>query len=840
MKNDFKVKTMVFLMYFFKILVFSQSLSWNNQPNPLELEQGKTILINATYNTDGNSFNYIWLKLQKKNSSDEIIEEFNSVFFNGTNPVSNQDTINILYKIADDIPLSSELKDGEYYYFLFSMWTSAGWTSIDLRPLIIENSSSGGGESTNVIANLDVNHIIGNIKEFKRSKFINIHSDQIENEWNGDNAANNLRDDFLNDLDVYMGRNTGGISWQLSQMKEDTNRKGYVDTLDLKSRASDWRNHYAQRTEVHPYEIRNNLIVAGQLHPFWTGEGQQETGKGWKFANASATGDYMGRYIKEFHSDNGQPKPTWIEVINEPAYERLGGASNFTNDILDIAEFHNDVADAIKVHLPNAKVGGYTTAFPNFEKGNFKRWKNRWKLFMDVAGDKMDFWSIHLYDWPSINNGKKEFRSGGNVEATFDMMEQYSIMKFGIVKPFIISEYGAQTNDYNKDQWSAYRDWLHVRSSNSLLMSFMDRPNLIASAINFLIVKAEWGFFDGIPYNHRLMRKENEPNSYTGKWVYSDMVKLYELWSKVKGKRIDTKSDNLDIQIDGYVDNNKAYIILNNLNFVDETINLNLFGVNNNMISSINKKQTYTDGNALIFDDESIDINTKSIILKSEATVILEYTFANNLEVNETNIEKKYYANEYLKEISTNTPIIFNINNVEKKTFGEAVLRIGLGRLHNLSLKPILKVNNTIIEVPDNWRGDNQFERERFFGLLEIPVSYDLLNFNNKISIEFPDSTGYISSVTMQVYEFNSNIRERTLKNQDFSFTDKVGVYPNPTNGILNLNNLSIYKKISIFNLNGKKLKTFTNKQILDVKDLSDGVYILKTDNGFVTKFIKN
>ena len=47
--------------------------------------------------------------------------------------------------------------------------------------------------------------------------------------------------------------------------------------------------------------------------------------------------------------------------------------------------------------------------------------------------------------------------------------------------------------------------------------------------------------------------------------MYTEIVKFYQLWANVKGTRVDTKSCNLDTQIDTYVNGNKAYVIINNL-----------------------------------------------------------------------------------------------------------------------------------------------------------------------------------------------------------------------------------------------------------------------------------
>lgn len=827
----------LFLLFFTKLT--SQTLVWNNKPNSLEFELGSALPLNLTYNTNGSTFNYIWIKLQKKSASNTVLEEFDSVFYTGNNLELTQDTVNLTYSLPNAIPLSSELVNGEYYQLFVAMWSGTSTcTGLDLLINIVQaNGGVNNVGNTKVVATLNTKHIVGNIDSFNRSKFITIHSNQGDNEWNGANAVQDLREDFLKGYDVFMGRDTGGITWHLNQIEEDPIRAGFANPSAITNRAPYWREVYKNKN-IQEYEARNNLIIAAQHHPFWTGNGQKNTGQGWQFANATAVGEYMGRYIKEFHKDNGEPKPKFIEVMNEPAYADYGGPSDYQNSIQDIADFHNDVADAIKEQLPDAKVGGYTTAFPNFEKGDFERWHKRWKLFMDVAGEKMDFWSIHLYDFPSIG-GKKQFRSGSNLEATFDMMEQYSMMKFGKVKPFVISEYGAQTHDYNNQEWSAYRDWLHVRSSNSMLPSFIDRPNLIASTINFIIAKAEWGYTN-VPYVHRLLRKENEPNAYTGNWVYTDMIKFYQLWADVKGTRIDTYSDNLDIQVDGYLNGDKFYLIMNNLNFNDEVIDLSFLNTTGNSITAINKKHVYVNGFTPILENETLPTDISTITLKSEGTMILEITFNTAVSVTETNTETKYYASTYLKPIVANTANTFLIHDVLKSNFGEAILRIGLGRLHQLSLKPIVKVNNIAITVPDNWRGDDQKDRERFFGVLEIPISFDVLQNNNIVSVEFPDSGGHISTVTMQVYNFSSDIRNNTLSVQNHqNVHPQIKIYPNPTKGMLKIKSNFSYNYLNVYDLRGVKVASFYKNDNLNIAHLIAGVYYIKTDNGFIQKIIK-
>ena len=155
---------------------------------------------------------------------------------------------------------------------------------------------------------IDVNpnfkHSVGGLDTFKRKQMIKIHADHVEGDWEiGNNFGNNteLRDTFLNGLDVYLGRNTGGISWHINQVAEDPGRPGHADSSDLARRGQVVRNNYSRNPLLKPFESRNELIIAAQHRPFFP-DGTN-TGRGWALANGSATGEYMGRFINEFFGD---------------------------------------------------------------------------------------------------------------------------------------------------------------------------------------------------------------------------------------------------------------------------------------------------------------------------------------------------------------------------------------------------------------------------------------------------------------------------------------------------------------------------------------------------------
>ncbi|MEO1449115.1 MAG: Ig-like domain-containing protein [Bacteroidota bacterium] len=602
-------------------------------------------------------------------------------------------------------------------------------------------------------------HAVEGVDTFDRANMVKIHADHVEGEWGlGNNFGNftDLRDTFLNGLDVYMGRNTGGISWYSNQVFEDPNRPGFADSVNVATRGQNARNSYANNTSIHAYEARNELVIAAQQHPFYP-DGTP-TGQGWAFANGTATGEYMAHYINNFHGSNGPPEPPYVEIMNEPLYDLVTVGDE---EPVDVFQFHNEVADAIRARNSTVQIGGYTAAFPNFEVNDFQRWHDRWKLFIDMSGDRMDYWSIHFYDFNLSWSNTQELRRGSNMEATLDMLEHYSMLKLNEIKPLVISEFGGRALTLESGPWTPYRDWMSMKSWTSMLLAYGERPQLILSAIPFVIVKAEWGRQpDGDPYPWRLMRKNNELAGQTGEhWVYTEFVKFYQLWSEVNGTRVDSRSTDPDVQCNTYVEGNKMYVVLNNLYFQDTTVNLNLVEQTGNPIQNIHVKHLHlnTAGDAPLL-DESNPATLNSVQIGAEGSVVIEYTYQNPVAMDEGVDETKYYADTYLTPIIPYAEHSFQVNGVNKTPLGEAVLRLGMGRDHGKNLRPNVKINGFDLEVPTNYMGYDQGPRATWFGVIEVPVPYYYLQADNEITVQFPDAGGYISSLALRVYNHTDSV----------------------------------------------------------------------------------
>ena len=607
---------------------------------------------------------------------------------------------------------------------------------------------------------LNMKHTVGGVSTFDRHKHINAHSHLSEPDWVGEDE---LLDVLITDLNVSFGRDNGTMIEYLRRASEDPKRPGYVDPEYMKTAGRLHRKmvYGTHKAYLHKYDAINDIMIGGQPHAFLPNPGEEKTD--WQLGGADAIGEYMGRFLQEFYREtgesplDGQSRPTMVEVLNEPLYHFIDGHRGKARTAKSIFEFHNGAAKAIRRFDDTVLIGGPTMAFPIFEERNFARWDERMKLFIDTCGEQMDFYSLHFYDFNNRGEHGRDDYKGARLEATLDMIEQYSLLRLGEVKPYVISEYGGRDHKLENRAWTAIRDWHFLKSATPLFMSFLDRPDLMLKTIPFITAKAEWGRKNGVPYNRRLMHQVKErPGQFGDDWMFTDLVMYYEFWSDVNGTRVMSRVDNPDVLIKSYVDENKAYVILSNLNPSDETVALNLFDGQETGIRSVKVKHLCRVADGPLLDEKTVKGSLKSFTLKPEASAILEYTFESEVQLNQDAEETKYYATDYNKPITANHAVGFEIKDVKTGKKGDAFLRIGFGREQDCSRQPVVRFNRRALEVPANYSGSTQATRPAFFGLLEIPVPYELLKADNNIEVTFPDADGRISSVTLRHFHYTS------------------------------------------------------------------------------------
>ncbi|WP_131818671.1 MULTISPECIES: agarase [Sphingomonas] len=675
--------------------------------------------------------------------------------------------------------------------------------------------------NVSINVNADVRHVVGGVSSFSREKFINIHAINSDLEWWGGNAQSlnqpqevpDLLNGFVKNLDVYFGRDSGSMAYELTRVPQGS-QPGYADANAMASLSALPRTYgyhtAAQRTVVGSAEFEKRMaswVLVAQERPFFP-NGYPIANQGWAFSRTdtqaapfgSSTGHFIGNYLARYFNQSGSVgagagiiKPKFVEAINEPLYTliddpapHLAGYPRPTYN--DVFRYHDGVRNQVRPlnTARQVQVGGYTPAFPDFEEAEpsnaalFARWNARDGAWLGGAGRNMDFVSLHLYDFegiPKNGNVYKQYRKGSNVEATFDMLDYAMNWAYGgQLKPLVISEYGARAHQVEPNAWTPQRDWFYLKAMNSLMLQFMERPDRIAKAIPFVVLKGEWGR-TSVPYNWRLLRQAFEDgtpaNAGNGTWVYTEMVNFYRLWNGVKGTRLESWAADRDFLVDAYVDGaaKDLYVIINSLESTPRTVDLKLLGIPaGSTVTQVEQRHLYPDANGRPILSTSTSASVPgSVVLGSEATMVLRIRYSTAPAQPHTLSQSRHYATVGSSTVLTNivagSTHNFTVPNVTPGANGEAVLRLGVGREHGKSLQPVITFNGVTLSVPTDYRGYDQYNggkgRSRFFGVLEIPVPLSALRASNNIGVRFPDSGGAISSVVL-----DNSVSTRSLARQ--------------------------------------------------------------------------
>jgi len=578
----------------------------------------------------------------------------------------------------------------------------------------------GATAPVTVTVDLETQRFLGDVSELDRDKYFTHHSGSASD---SDVAA------FRSEYDVEPGRQFWGA---LPYAKNQTGQVGV----------------YPNTTPSTDQSVRPATQVVHTGHP--RDALRYDT-------DVQAAADWVTTYYTTVVNE----VPQFYEPINEPFVH--AGDAEFSDAPstdamrLKMAQLYAAIGEAVDQTpaLANMNVVGYSSAWPSVELWDFDHWDSRMKMFMDVAGEHMDAFSTHLYDGINVT-GQNNRRSGSNSEAILDLIETYSFAKWGEVKPHALTEYGGIENGYG-ETYSDIRSAQSLRSQNHLLFNFLERENDVLISIPFTSDKATW-FLDPTngcePYSAALFKLGNhDPSDCSGTFEYTWRVHFYDLWQDVKGDRGVIKTSDPDVQAQLFVDGNTAYVAVNNLADDLQTLNLEflsgLSGLQNVEIRAMEiptnaaLQPTYT--------ETTQTTAPASITLDSGATAVLVFNFDAAIEFNKTVESEKYYTGTHLQAIAANQAMTFDFDGVETSSVGDAILRMSIGRKHDRSKAPEVTVNGTAVDVPVDWKGYDQANRDDFFGMIEIPVPIALLQANNTVEVTFPDSGGRVSSMILNV-----------------------------------------------------------------------------------------
>lgn len=471
-----------------------------------------------------------------------------------------------------------------------------------------------------------------------------------------------------------------------------------------------------------------------------------------------------GAWAAEYYSKHVKGAvPEFFEPINEPFVHARDKCFNMHGQEMRMlmADFYAQTGKHIHAEpsLKKMKIIGYAAAYPAMELRDFDHWNNTMKMFIDRAGEYMDGLSVHLYDGINIV-GKSSRRSGSNSEAILDLMENYSFIRLGKVLPLAVTEYGGIDN--TSKGYHPIASVRTVASFNHILFNLLEREDKMLISIPFVSDKAEWHItkqYNFEPYGAALFVANNPYDLKNTAWKLNDKKYFFKLWKDVKGERVDIVSDNPDIQVAAFKDDDRLYIAIDNLDDYTHKVNLknvlNWKGVDNVSVRSL--KMIFDKG--IVYDEKTLNSMPQSIDIIKDETIILCADISRKKYSNRI-VRTKYYSNTYLQPVEAGKPIVFDFDGLKPGT-GRAVLRMSIGRKHEMSKKPEIMVNGKKVDMPDNWRGYDQTGRDDFFGMIEIPFDYRLIRKGkNSVSVTFSDNGGRVATMILQTERYDKKVRK--------------------------------------------------------------------------------
>lgn len=159
----------------------------------------------------------------------------------------------------------------------------------------------------------------------------------------------------------------------------------------------------------------------------------------------------------------------------------------------------------------------------------------------------------------------------------------------------------------------------------------------------------------------------------------------------------------------------------------------------------------------------------------------------------------------------------------------------------------LVKVSTTSQTDIDSFVDIATYTEADFTGAGNSPTS----NLTAQKTVSLGDYSGeqiYIAFVMIQNdgdnWSLDDVVVSGTLGTTTFDGSTKISIFPNPTDGIININSNKSFEKSILFDVLGKEVKSFGNEMSLDISGLNSGVYILKifTTEGTLSshRIIKN
>jgi len=648
-------------------------------------------------------------------------------------------------------------------------------------------------QATSLTVNTDQRRTIGGVSTLDRAKYFN-HTDTLAPPSSSN--LGNLRQEVYSQsgLNLTPGRGSSEFDQTIGQLLgEDAARPGFMDPSQLRNKLrTDFRDFTTNsgRWESFRNSTTDPIYVlsgrSAEFFPDYFRQGEQSN----LFPNRDSYSEFLNIFLEEavygpaaFLPVN--PDRLHIEVINEPDLHIPGifsGTSPAATATLlassqELARYHRDIAQSVKAVHPSASIGAPSLAVTNFSDGDYHRWNNTMKPMIDIAGEDVDFYSIHPYERYDVQSDGSVIRavqqSPGRINSQLDMIVNQQEQSHGNRLQVSLSEYSSFNTGFGSDSDSSgdftgyardLQQWDQSRNFREQLLLYVNRPDVILNAVQFVYAKH---FTNDTPTRDSADNVLYEQDA-NGDWSETIIANTYRMYSQITGDYINVDGSNGDLQTAAFRDGDTVYLMLNNLLDTDQQLDLNVLTGGLGTIDSAALSRVYRDlaANTNVF-IEGVDVSNTfgNLILNANEGAVLTFNLRDDSGMIVDLHEDTFYGDQIAIELNEGgqaglSPEIL----IDADTAGatKASLRVGYTREGNPE-SFVLMINGERVVVPGDILGIDDEEFGTIDGGLisreiDVPVEF-LVNGENFIQFEFAGG-GFLSSTALTVTTNASAIPE--------------------------------------------------------------------------------
>ena len=451
--------------------------------------------------------------------------------------------------------------------------------------------------------------------------------------------------------------------------------------------------------------------------------------------------DLAAAYVTDQIRDSGYTAKWW-EVKNESSVQSEWAHHWKESQGIDgwglLADFHNQVADAIHAGSPGVQVGGPSSAYMQVQIKDFDLFRNQARFIEETRGH-LDFFSHHFYE-NALTLGAHARRGLGysnyllgRYEAILDMLRAH-MHRVDNVLPILITECGSLQNGRQPSD-----NWLRLYAWNAYLTKSMQRPDQIALFVPFAFLHMSWNpnsgdaAFAPKPDRKRHVKIDDfEPTTIS---------QYFELWKDFDGQRLPVAFERRWLDVVAVHDGRRISLAVTNMGGRQLAIDLSGLAKRLGATLTTQTRLNYHKGEVVFEEEHSVDASAVPVDVNE--TTVIRLHVDRPLAPSKTLQQNRWYAVKTAVS-SNDAPISFDIFVERPRQVQKARLVVGVHRRGGVTEPVRATLNGKPVQIDQGDAG----EFTEFFAPLEVDIPADVVDQANRVEL-IPEGGATITSVQL-------------------------------------------------------------------------------------------